>query len=319
VKQPENSVESASEVEDTDTKLLAQAEKLLKEKDYEDAYIIYKSVLGSQPDNQQAKQGIETILNFYLNTGDALKKNENYKDALTYYKKAAGIQPQNSMIKGLITECTDLIAENKPDLKSEEKPEIKPEVKPSPVEETKPTPPPGKESNTKVSASGFNSAGWIYPNIDKSECTVTGSEVAFNNTSSQKFVLFNKDLFNVNLSADVEIEGANSVIGLVIGYSSPLDYYVFKYRDGGNFTLQRISGNEIQKLFEIAPGNTGSGGLKKLRIIYTNNVVNVYSEHGLLKSYRSVWGIFGKAGLYIEKNSSAAFKNVNISGSTALE
>ena len=315
VQQPEKSVESASDFEDTDTKLLAQAEQLLKEKDYENAYIIFKSVLGSQPDNQQAKQGIESIVNVYLNTGDALKKKNNYKDALIYYKKAADIQPNNSMIKGLISECTNLIAENNPEVKKEEKPE----VKSPPVEVTKPAPPTPKATNTRVSASGFNSPAWIYPNIDKTECTVTGSEITFNNTSSQKFVLYNKDLFEVNLSTDVEIDGSNSVIGLVIGYASPLDYYVFKYRDGGNFTLQRISGNEIQKLFDVAPGNEVSGGLRKLRIIYTNNVINVYNEHGLLKSYRSVWGIFGKAGLYIDKNSSAVFKNVTISGNTALE
>ena len=315
VQKPDNSVNSDSDFEDTDTKLLAQAEQLLKERDYEDAYIIFKSLLGSQPDNQQAKQGIESIVNVYLNTGDALKKKNNYKDALTYYKKAADIQPNNTMIKGLISECTSLIAENYPEVKKEEKPE----VKSPPVEVTKPAPPPPKASNTRISASGFNSTAWIYPNIDKNECTVTGSEITFNNTSSQKFVLYNKDLFEVNLTTDVEIDGSNSVIGLVIGYASPLDYYVFKYRDGGNFTLQRISGNEIQKLFDVAPGNAGSGGLRKLRIIYTNNVINVYNEHGLLKSYRSVWGIFGKAGLYIDKNSSAVFKNVNISGNTALE
>ena len=208
-----------------------------------------------------------------------------------------------------------LIAENNPEVKKEEKPE----AKSPPVEVTKPAPPTPKATNTRVSASGFNSPAWIYPNIDKTECTVTGSEITFNNTSSQKFVLYNKDLFEVNLSTDVEIDGSNSVIGLVIGYASPLDYYVFKYRDGGNFTLQRMSGNEIQKLFDVAPGNEGSGGLRKLRIIYTNNVINVYNEHGLLKSYRSVWGIFGKAGLYIDKNSSAVFKNVTISGNTALE
>lgn len=319
MQQPDNNVQKASEVEDTDSRLLAQAQQLMKEKDYEDAYIIFKSVLDSRPDNQQAKDGIETILNVYLNTGDALKKDKNYKEALTYYKKAAAIQPSNTMIKGLITECTNLIAENTPEVKKEEKTEVKPEVKPSPVEVTKPAPPTPNESNTRFAASGFSSSGWIYPNINKSEFTVTSDNIKFTNTSSQQFVLYNKDLFEVNLSADAEIDGPNSVIGLVIGYASPLDYYVFKYREGGSFTMQRISGNDIQKLFEINPGYAGSGGLKKLRIIYTNNVINVYNEHGLLKSYRSLWGIFGKAGLYVSKNTTAAFENVTISGNTALQ
>ncbi len=302
-----SNAETAAVNEDADSRLIAQAEQLLKEKDYDDAYIIYKSILENEPDHQAATEGIETITSVYISTAGNLMKNKNYQDALKYYKKAGELQPMNTKIKGLIKECSDLIEKKEPD------------TKPVTVEVNKQAPPPVKDASTRFAASGFDHPEWIYPGINKNECTVTGKEIIFTNTSSEKFVLYNKDFFEVSLSVSAEIDGSNSVMGLVIGYASPLDYYVFKYRDGGNFTLQRISGNEIQKLFEITPADAGSGGFRKLRIIYSNSVVNIYNEHGLLKSYRSVWGIFGKAGLYIDKNSSVTFKDVAISGNTSLQ
>ncbi len=309
VQVPDNQVKPAAEVEDTDSRLLAQAEQLIKEKDYDDAYIIYKSVLGSKSGSREALDGVAAIVSAYLSKADDLMKIKNFQEALSYYKKASEIQPLNTKIKRLIRDCVKEIENTS----SEEKPEEKPVA----VEVTSPAAPPVNEASTRFTASGFDSPQWIYPGINKNECSVSSSEIDFTNTSAEKFVLYNKDVFDVNLSVNAEVTGSNSVLGLVIGYSSPLDYYIFKYREGGNFTLQRISGNEIQKLFEIK--DAGSGGLRKLRIIYSNNIVNIYNEHGLLKSYRSVFGIFGKAGLYVDKNSSVKFKNAAISGNTALK
>ncbi len=316
MQKPDNDVK-LDPVEDTDSRLLAQADQLLKEKDYDNAYIVYKSVLNSRPDNQEAVKGLDLIAGAYLNIAGGLMKENRYRTALKYYKKAEEVKPDDVKIKALIAECSDKIAGITPEENTGEKPEVNPavaEVKP----ESRPAPPPFNDAASRIAASGFG-GGWIYPNINKSECTVNTDAVKFSNTSSEKFILYNKDLFDVNLSASVEIDASNSVVGLVIGYSSPLDYYVFKYREGGNFVLQRISGNVMQKLFEIPPQDAGPGGLRKLRIIYTNNIVNIYNEHGLLKSYRSVWGIFGKAGLYVDKNTSASFTNVTVSGSTALK
>ncbi len=309
VQKPVNSIKPTPEDKDADSRLLTQAEQLVKEKDYEDALIIYKSVLDSKPDSREALDGVETITGLYLNIADALMKDEKYQSALKYYKKAEELQPMNTKITELINACTNEI-----DKKTTEE---KPKEKLVTGESTRPGQPVNNTA-TRFVSSGFDHPEWIYPGINKNECTVTGSEIIFTGTSSEKFVLYNKDLFEVNLSVNADIGGKNSVLGLVIGYSSPLDYYIFKYRDGGNFTLQRISGNEIQKLFEITPQNAGSGGFGTMRIIYTNNVVNIYNEHGLLKSYRSIWGIFGKAGLYVDKNSSVTFKDVKISGNTSL-
>ena len=307
--EPESKSKPTIDLDYSDKKLLDNAEQLVNEKSYETAYLIYKSMLDNKSMRQAALTGIDKIVSAYISLGDKLKDDRNFEDALSYYKKAEAIQPDNEKIKNLINLCN--IQLNQPE------PETKPESVTQPQTTTNP-PPPKPKTSSVLSVSKFDSPGWIYPGGNKNEYNVSSSELSFINTSGEKFIIYDKDLFDVTVSVNTLIEDPNSVLGIVIGYSSPLDYYLFKYRTGGDYTLQRIKGNDIEKLLVIRPRDSGKSSNRKMRIIYSNNLISLYDQDGLINSYRSVWGIFGKAGIYVSKNSSVKFRNIQISGKTQL-
>jgi len=288
----------------SDKKLIDEADRLLKENDYDNAYLIYKSLLCSESYRKQALKGINDIVSVYLSIGDNYVNDKIFREALKYYQKAEKIQPDNENIKSLIKLCTDQINFEKPS------------PVPPPVKTTKP---PKVETSTRFTVSRFDMPGWIYPGLNKSECAVSSKEIDFTNTVSERFIVYSKDLFDVTISAGIYIDNPGSAAGLVIGYVSPLDYYVFKYMNGGSYILQRIKGNEITNLLEIKPRDSIRPGFRKMKIIYSNNLISIYDQNGFISSYKSIWGIFGKAGICIDKNSSAKFSDIYISGNTNLE
>ena len=293
----------------SDKKLLDDAERLVNEKSYEMAYLIYKSMLDNKSMRQDALAGINKIVSAYIAAGDKLKDNRNFEEALNYYKKAEAIQPDNEKIKNLIKLCNLQI--NQPE------PETKPVPEPQTLAETNP-PPPKTKTSSVLTVSNFDSPDWIYPKINKNEYSISSNEVSFKNTSGENFIIYDQDLFDVTVSVNTQIDNAGSVTGIVIGYVSPLDYYLFKYRSGGDYTLQRVKGNDIEKLLVLRPRDSGKSNTRKMRIIYSNNLISLYDQDGLINSYRSVWGIFGKAGIYVDKNSSVKFRDIQISGKTQL-
>jgi PPM family protein phosphatase len=288
----------------SEKKLIDEADRLLKEKDYNNAYLIYKSLLSSQSYQKQASGGINEIVSAYLSAGDNYVNDKNFREALKYYRKAEKIQPDNNNIKSLIKLCTDQI-------NYEEPPPVSP-----PVKTTEPL---KTVTSSRFTVSRFDTPGWIYPGMAKSECSVSSKEIDFTNTLSERFIIYSKDLFDVTISASVYTDNPGSAAGLVIGYASPLDYYVFKYLDGGSYILQRVKGNEIKNLLEIKPKDSVRPGVRKMKIIYSNNLISIYDQNGFLNSYKSIWGIFGKSGIYIGKNSSAKFNDISIAGNTNLE
>ncbi len=290
--------------EDTDSKLLDEAHRSLREKDYNNAYIIYKSLLSNKSFRQEALKGLDEIASGYLSYADKLMDSKDFKEALVYYKKAEAIKPEDEGIKSLIKLCTDQLNFNEPLPETIATPNM-------PSADTKTSP--------KFTVSRFDLPGWIYPGLQKNECSISSNEITFTGTTNERFIVYNQDLFDLTISAGTEIDDHNSSIGLIIGYVSPLDYYIFKYRDGGNYTLQRIKGNDIEKLLVVKPNNAGESDLRKMKLIYTKNLISIYDQNGLIGSYKSVYGIFGKAGIYVDKNSSAKFKDLSISGDTELK
>lgn len=293
--QPEENAEGK------DSDLLAEAGNLLREKNYDKAFAIYKSILDNQPMHQAALKGVSDIASVYKGIGKKLMNEQNFEDALKYFKKAAEVQPGDADIQNLIRLCTSQLEYKAPSTET-------------PGETSPPAEP---EQSPVISAGNFNASGWAYPGINKNEFVISGNELNFTNTLSEKFVVYDRDMFDVTLGVNIEIKSPNSVVGLIIGYVSPLDYYIFKYRDGGNYTLQRVRGNDIEKLLVIRPKDSSMN--RKLKIIYSNNLVSIYDQSGLISSYKSVWGIFGKAGVYVDKNSSARFEGVSLNGKSSLD
>lgn len=288
-------------LDDSDKKLLDRADRLLKERDYEGAYTVYKAILNQQPMHQAALKGVNAIAAEYSSTADKLMEQKNFEDALKYYKKAQEILPDNERIKNQIRLCTSQLG-------------YQPKTDSATVNTT-----PVSGSDSRISISRFDSQGWNYPGINKGEFSINSDELNFTNTLGEKFIIYNKDLFDVTITVSTEIDQPNSVLGVIIGYVSQLDYYIFKYRDGGNYTLQRVKGNDIEKLLVIQPKDSGQSGKRKMKIIYSNNLISIYDQNGLISSYKSVWGIFGKAGLYVDKNSSVKFQGISLNGKTSLD
>ena len=283
--------------------MLDKADKLLKQREYDRAYSIYKTILNREPMHQAALDGVNEIAAAYSGTGDKLMNEKNFEDALKYYKKAEEVRPGNEKIQGLIRLCTSQLTSKEPGIDSAA---------------AGTTPPAGTETSSGMNASNFKSPEWKFPGINKNEFTINSDVLSFTSTLSEKFIIYDQDYFDVTLSVNTEIDKQDAVLGLIIGYVSPIDYYIFKYRDGGNYTLQRIKGNEIEKLLVIHPKNVESSK-RKMKIIYSNNLISVYDQNGLISSYKSVWGIFGKAGLYVDKSSSVKFQNISLSGKTKLD
>ncbi len=299
--QKPQSIDPKENTDETDSDLLSEADRLLKEKNYDKAFTIYKTILDNQPMHQAALRGVGEIASAYKGIGKKLMNEQNFEDALKYFRKAAEVQPGDADIRNLISQCTSQL-------------EYKPPSTDSSGDISAVTEP---EQRPVINAGNFNSTGWIYPGINKNEFAINGNQLNFSNTLSEKFVIYNQDMFDLTLSVNIEIDNPNSVVGLIIGYVSPLDYYVFKYRDGGNYTLQRVRGNDIEKLLVIRPKDTSMD--RKMRIIYSNNLISIYDQSGLISSFKSVWGIFGKAGIYVDKNSSARFNDISLNGKTSLD
>lgn len=303
IKQSEDTsrnVEPIYGTDESDKKLLDKAEKFLKTRNYENALLIYKSILDAQPMHQAALKGINEIASAYISSGDVLMEEKNFGEALKYYKKAEAVQPENQKIKSLIRICTNQIGYREGDS----------DTSGSDVQ---------YQTATNITAEAFDKPGWNYPGINKNEFTIKSNELSFTNTLSEKFVIYNKDLLDVTIAVNIEIDYNNSVIGLIIGYESPSDYYIFKYSDKGSYTLLRIKNDNPEKLLVIPPKDSGLSGIRKMKIIYSDNLVSLYDQSGLISTYKSAEEISGKAGIYVDKNSSVKFINISLTGKTKLD
>ena len=170
----------------------------LTEKNYDEAYTIYKKILDTQPMHQAALKGVGEIASVYTGIGKKLMNEQNFEEALKYFKKAAEVQPGDGNIQNLIRLCTSQLEYKAPTTDSS--------GQTTPVAETK--------QSLVVNAQNFNATGWIYPGTNKNEFSINGSELSFTNTLSEKFVIYNQDLFDVTLSVNVEIDSSNSSLDM---------------------------------------------------------------------------------------------------------
>jgi len=65
---------------------------------YQKAQAAYQDVLRSEPQNQQAKQGLSLLKNYYTDWAELQAKRKNYNIALFLYGQALTIEPGNSKI-----------------------------------------------------------------------------------------------------------------------------------------------------------------------------------------------------------------------------
>lgn len=285
-------------------KLLAKADKLFQHGDYDNALVVYKKILDDEPMHQAALKGVNEITSAYLSSANKFMNDKNFDDALKYYKKVEEIQPDNQIVINRIKLCTSQISFKTPGIDSVASEE-------NPVD--------NGTAGSQITTTRFDLPGWSYPGTNKNEFSIKSYELEFTNTLTDKYIVYNKDLFNVTLAVSTVSDKQNTWVGVIIGYNSASDYYVFKHRFGGEYLLQKIDGDDVKNLLVIKPDNSEKEGRNLLKIQYSDNLISIYNENGLLSTYKSAWGIFGKAGLYVDKNSSAKFQNIYLSGKTKLD
>lgn len=287
---------------DEDEKLLSEADNMVVRREYDNALNIYKKILDKEPMHQAALKGISEIATAFLSNANNLMYLKRFDEALIYYKKVEAIQPDNELVKNRIKLCTSQLGLN-PAVDSSM-------IKETPVNE-------GDESGSQVTR--FDLPGWSYPGSNKNEFTISSHEIDFTNTLSGKYVIYDKDLFDVTLVVSTVINNKSSTVGLIIGYNSSAEYYLFKHHPGGEYILQKVQGDDVENLLVIKPDNSENPDRNLLKIQFANNLISIYNENGLLSSYKSIWGIYGKAGLFIDKNSTAKFQNIFLNGKTKLD
>jgi tetratricopeptide (TPR) repeat protein len=272
-------------------------------RDYDNALVLYKKILDKDPMHQEALNGVNEIAAAYFSNANNLMYLKKFDEALAYYKKVEEIQPDNEVVKNRIKLCSSQIGYN---------PAVDSSLsKETPVNESEDT------GGSQITS--FDLPGWNYPGINKNEFSISSHELDFTNTLSKKYIVYNRDLFDVTLVVSTIINNNSSTVGLIIGYVSPSEYYLFKHQPGGEYYLQKIEGSDVENLLVIKPDNSESQDKNLLKIQYQNNLISIYNDKGLLSSYKSIWGIYGKAGIYVDKNSTARFQNIFLSGKTKLD
>jgi serine/threonine protein phosphatase PrpC/tetratricopeptide (TPR) repeat protein len=300
--------QQAQNLDNSDTsekELINKADRMLKRGDYEHALAIYRGILNNEPMHQAALKGVNEITSAYIAKADDLMNQKDFNEALKYYKKVQEIQPEDERVKSLIRLCISQIGYQESGTDSASYKSAPEDVMPA--------------AGAYITATRFDLPEWSYPGINKNEFSIKSFQLTFTNTLSEKFIIYNKDLVDVTIRVNTETDNQSSTLGLIIGYASPTDYYIFKHRNGGDYILQKIKGNDIEQLLRISNDDSDNSGRNLLKIQYSDNLISIYDANGLLSSYKSSFGISGKAGLYVDKNSSAKFQNIFLSGRKKLE
>jgi serine/threonine protein phosphatase PrpC len=282
--------------------LLQKADLLFNQGNYEKAFLSYKEILDDDPMHLGALQGIDKIVSYYFNKGEELRKKENFTDALDFYRKAERIRPADERIKNFI-----LICENR--IKSENQDEIENES----INENPPS-----EENLPLQITKFTPADWKFIDVDPNHYNLSGSSIELSNSAKDKKVIFEKNLMNAVVTIDFKLFYIkdNSGLGIIFGYNtSPNEnYYLFKYGEKDNYSLQKISGGSAEQLLFVHRERDADETDLRLKVVCSGNRVSIYSRKGLLSSWVSPQAIEGKVGFFADKDVAGSFTNLNLTG-----
>jgi protein phosphatase len=286
-----NNEKSTAEKE-PDNGPLAQADILFKKRNYEEALIVYQDLLEKEPMNLAALEAVNNIAGIYKDRADKLKAEKKFAEALNLYLKIQKIQPENIEVRNSVLICENQIkfSERRVD---------------------------NNEVNYQVN--GINLSDWNFINIDKSQYEIDGRSIKFFSTSFEKKSLINYNLNNADISADIQVltnpNGGGA--GIIFGYnaySSGNDekYYLLKF-EGDNYILQFVENNSVEQLTVQKVGNNNPGS-RNLGVKCSGNLINIYEGMNLTYSWKSQEKIYGKAGIYADKNVQVKFQNILIRG-----
>ena len=286
-----NNEKSTAEKE-PDNGPLAQADILFKKRNYEEALIVYQNLLEKEPMNLAALEAVNNIAGIYKDRADKLKAEKKFAEALNLYLKIQKIQPENIEVRNSVLICENQIKFSERSVDN-------------------------NEVNYQVN--GINLSDWNFINIDKSQYEIDGRSIKFFSTSFEKKSLINYNLNNADISADIQVltnpNGGGA--GIIFGYnaySSGNDekYYLLKF-EGDNYILQFVENNSVEQLTVQKAGNNNPGS-RNLGVKCSGNLINIYEGMNLTYSWKSQEKIYGKAGIYADKNVQVKFQNILIRG-----
>jgi protein phosphatase len=286
-----NNEKSTAEKE-PDNGPLAQADILFKKRNYEEALIVYQNLLEKEPMNLTALEAVNNIAGIYKDRADKLKAEKKFAEALNLYLKIQKIQPENIEVRNSVLICENQIKFSERSVDN-------------------------NEVNYQVN--GINLSDWNFINIDKSQYEIDGRSIKFFSTSFEKKSIINYNLNNADISADIQVltnpNGGGA--GIIFGYnaySSGNDekYYLLKF-EGDNYILQFVENNSVEQLTVQKAGNNNPGS-RNLGVKCSGNLINIYEGMNLTYSWKSQEKIYGKAGIYADKNVQVKFQNILIRG-----
>ena len=274
---------------------LMQANLFFKKASYEKAFILYREVLEVEPMNLEALDGINNIMVVYKKKADELKSEKNFSEALKFYLKIQKEKPEDIEIRNAI-----LLCEN----------QVKYGID-NPVTENI-----NEEASYKINISSIDQSNWSFINIDKSQYEIEKGTIKFYSTSSEKKSILNSTFTDASISADIKIisNPNDNGGGIIIGYNiseSGEAYYLLKFT-GDKYLLQLISNNSVERLLSV-PVEKKLDELN-LRVKCSGNLINIYDGMNLINSWKSSEKIYGKVGVYADKNVLVKFQNILISG-----
>ncbi len=283
---------------------LNHANQLLKKNNYEKALIIYQDVLEKEPMNLGALEGVNNIAAVYLAKADKLKTERKFNEALEIYLKIQKIQPENLEIRNSILLCENQIKYGGDNLA------LLNNINGNPDNEV---------VNYQVNITGVNQSEWNFINIDKSQYEVDKSSIKFYGTSSEKKSLMNLNLDAAAVSADIKMFAKPNGMGagIIVGYNNSAsgdeeNFYLFKF-NGDDFVLQMVTNNSVEQLLSVEPVNKNRNEMN-LKVKCSGNLISIYEGKNFINSWKSPVKIYGKVGIYADKNVMVKFQNILISG-----
>jgi serine/threonine protein phosphatase PrpC/tetratricopeptide (TPR) repeat protein len=277
----------------------------------ESALKTYKKILDKDPMHLEALNGITKIADYYFEKAEKYRNSGNFKEALSLYSKVKELQPDNEKIDEFILICNNQIqnSTSKPVAESEENNSSEIIV----------------PKNKDISVSNFVTGDWDFLNSNSGQYNIDEEGIEFSNSSTEQKTVYSPVLNNASVSIDIKLYyfKGNSRVGIIIGYEPPSsgnseNYFLFTLQNENNYVLQKISGNNVQRLLFLYPNDLRSDPEEcHLKIKCFDNVISIYNEGRLLSSYQNADRVTGRVGFFADKNVSAKFYNLSIIGTIA--
>lgn len=284
----EPATQSTAAFVEIEKRRLSNAEYYLNNNRLQDAQDIYQSILRTDPQHEQAREGLRQVAHGYHTLAERFEAAGNPRTALKYVRLAARLDPDNVVYR---------TAERTLSVQVE---------RPRRIAAATASPGVVEQLATRKSSSDYLAKPLVNPEvrgIRQSQWKLVGLDeyqdfqiqrqniTFFNNIRIKK--AFHKEVYDsvdVHVRAEVFSGRSTSKFGIIFGHqpnsvNPTKDFYLFSVNGDGEYTLQRISSRKIQFLDrgKIPPNTQDSYNTAGLQVKCMGNLVLLYANNELLK------------------------------------